>query len=137
MKLTKNRLGRIAATIVICALAIPSFTRAGGSDDEGPDAHVDAGPSYFGFVKDTNGKTVPDAKVTAEIKGKGSVITRTDKTGAYKLPGFGATLSPSLVTISCSKDGYKQTRTFTRTPLNKKPLTAIEIECTLQRGGAK
>jgi hypothetical protein len=137
MKLVLRWIGHTAATTLVCALVTFSLARAGGNDDEGPDAHVDAGPSYFGFVKDTAGKIVADAKVTAEIKGKGSVITRTDKTGAYKLPGFGATLSPSLVTISCGKDGYKQTRTFTRTALNKKPLTAIEIECTLQRLGAK
>ena len=76
-------------------------------------------------------------KVTAEIKGLGSVIARTNATGAYKLPGFGKDISPKNVTISCSKDGYKQTRSFTRTPLNKKPLTAIEIECTMQRVAAK
>jgi hypothetical protein len=110
---------------------------AGGSDDEAPDAHQDNGPNYFGFVKDTNGKTIPDAKITAEIKGKGSVIARTNATGAYKLPGFGKEIPPSNVVISCSKEGYKQTRSITRTPLNKKPLTAIEIECTMQKVGAK
>jgi hypothetical protein len=110
---------------------------SGGSDDEGPDAHQDAGPNYFGFVKDTNGKTIPDAKVTAEIKGKGSVIARTNATGAYKLPGFGKDIAPTNVVISCSKEGYKQTRALTRTPLNKKPLTAIEIECTMQKVAKK
>ena len=116
-----------------------TFTPAwpGGSDDEAPDAHQDNGPNYFGFVKDTNGKAVPDAKITAEIKGKGSVIARTNATGAYKLPGFGKDIPPANVAISCSKEGYKQTRAFTRTPLNKKPLTAIEIECTLQKIAAK
>lgn len=109
----------------------------GGSDDEAPDAHQDHGPNYFGFVKDTSGKVIPDAKVTAEIKGKGSVISRTNATGAYKLPGFGKEVPPANVIISCSKEGYKQTRALTRTPLNKKPLTAIEIECTMQRLGAK
>ena len=115
----------------------PTPLWAGGSDDEAPDAHQDNGPNYFGFVKDSNGKTIPDAKITAEIKGKGSVIARTNATGAYKLPGFGKDLPPSNVVISCSKDGYKQTRAVTRTPLNKKPLTAIEIECTMQKVGAK
>ena len=116
-----------------------AFTPAwpGGSDDEAPDAHQDHGPNYFGFVKDTTGKVIPDAKVTAEIKGKGSVIARTNATGAYKLPGFGKEVAPANVAISCSKDGYKQTRALTRTALNKKPLTAIEIECTMQKVGAK
>jgi hypothetical protein len=137
MKLARQWISYTVATTLACALGMFSLALGGGSDDEGPDAHVDAGPSYFGFVKDTSGKIVADAKVTAEIKGKGSVITRTDKTGAYKLPGFGVTLSPNQVAISCAKEGYKQTRTFTRTALNKKPLTAIEIECTMQRLGAK
>lgn len=110
---------------------------AGGSDDDAPDAHQDNGPNYFGFVKDTGGKTIADAKITAEIKGKGTVIARTNATGAYKLPGFGKDIPPNNVVISCSKDGYKQTRSFTRTPLNKKPLTAIEIECTLQKLAGK
>jgi hypothetical protein len=109
---------------------------AGGSDDEAPDAHQDHGPNYFGFAKDTSGKAIADAKITAEIKGKGSVITRTNATGAYKLPGFGKDVPPSNVAISCSKEGYRQTRSITRTPLNKKPLTAIEIECTMQKVGA-
>ena len=60
----------------------------------------------------TSGKIVPDAKVTAEIKGLGSVVTRSDKLGTYKLPGFGKHISPNNITISCSKDGYTQTRTL-------------------------
>jgi hypothetical protein len=114
-------------------LAIFGAAWAGGSDDEGPDAHQDNGPAYFGFVKDESGKAIPDAKVTAEVKGRGSVITRTNGTGAYKLPAFGKEVPPNNVTIACSKEGFKQTRSFTRTPLNKKPLPAIEIQCTMQR----
>ena len=126
----------LSVALSLCAFNVTPL-RAGGSDDEAPDAHQDHGPNYFGFVKDTAGKTIPDAKVTAEIKGKGSVIARTNATGAYKLPGFGKEVPPTSVIISCSKEGYKQTRTLTRTALNKKPLTAIEIECTLQKLGAK
>jgi hypothetical protein len=109
---------------------------AGGSDSGPEDVHDD-GPSYFGFVRDTNGKTIPDAKVTAEIKGMGSVITRTDKVGTYKLPGFGQHISPSIVTISCSKEGFRQVRTFNRTPAGKTPPKAIQVECQMQRIGAK
>jgi carboxypeptidase family protein len=133
MKLEKQWICEMAAMILFCSLAIFATAWAGGSDDEGPDAHVDAGPSYFGFVKDQSGKVIPDAKVTAEIKGRGSVITRTNATGAYKLPGFGKEVPPKNVAISCSKEGYKQMQSFTRTPLNKQPLAAIEIQCTMQR----
>jgi hypothetical protein len=112
-----------------------------GGEADSPDHSHDDGPNYYGFVKDTSGRVIPDAKVTADIKGlikgRASVIARTNATGAYRIPGFGKDVSPDNVTISCSKDGYKQTRTFVRTPLTKKPLTAIEIECTMQRLAAK
>lgn len=123
---------------VAIGLVLLLFTLAWpGGSDEGPDVHHDDGPTYFGFVKDSSGKAIPDAKVTAAIKGLGSVITRTNAAGSYKLPGFGKDISPDRVTISCSKDGFKQTRSFARTPLTKKPLTAVEIECTMQRAAAK
>jgi hypothetical protein len=127
-----------SATTVFLLAALASFTPAfaGGSDD-GPDVHQDDGPSFFGFVRDTSGKAIADAKVTAEIKGRGAVIARTNSTGVYLIPGFGKEISLNNVTISCAKEGYKQTRTLTRTPLNKKPLTKIEIECTMQRLAAK
>ncbi len=125
-----------AAAVLGLALAISGLAWAGGSSDE-PDIHEDSGPRYFGFVKETGGKVIPDAKVTAEIKGLGAVIARTDATGSYKLPGFGTRISPNDVTISCTKDGYKQTRTVRRPPPAKKPVTAIETECTMQRAGAK
>ena len=133
-----NLLRGFAAALVFGLIALISPSAwPGGSNDEGPEDHHDDGPSYFGFVKDSGGKAIADAKVTAEIKGRGSVITRTNATGVYKLPGFGKEVPPSNVVISCSKDGFKQTRALRRTPLNKKPLTAIEIECTMQRVAVK
>jgi hypothetical protein len=136
MKHAIGAAGFTAAVVlgVIFALSLPAW--AGGSSDE-PESHQDDGPSYFGFVKDTSGKVVSDAKVTAEIKGRGSVITRSDATGIYKLPGFGKQSAPNNVIISCSKDGYRQTRILRRPAPAKKPVTAIETECTMQRAGAK
>ena len=87
---------------------------AGGSgfgDDD--DDHENEGPAYFGFVKDTNGATVSDAKVTVAIKDRGGVITRTDALGAYRVPGFGKEIDPNEVLISCEKQGYKQVRVLT------------------------
>jgi Carboxypeptidase regulatory-like domain len=131
---------RIALTLMIALSSLSlMFSSAwpGGEAEFGTDHHHDDGPNYFGFVKDTSGRVIPDAKVTADIKGLGSVVARTNATGAYRIPGFGNHIPPQSVTISCSKDGYKQTRTFTRTPLSKKPLTAIETECTMQRLSTK
>jgi hypothetical protein len=114
------------------AVAVPAYVWPGGSDDSLPQDHHDDGPSYFGFVTDTSGKMISDAKVTAEIKGRGAVITRTNATGLYKLPGFGKEVAPNNVSISCSKDGYRQTRVLRRTPPNKS-VAAIETHCTMQR----
>jgi hypothetical protein len=108
---------------------------AGGSgfgDDD--DTSEDEGPAYFGFVKDANGATLPDAKVTVSIKDRGGVVTRTDALGAYKVPGFGKEISPNDVQITCEKEGYKQTKILRRSlppPDSKIP---VETECTMQRG---
>jgi hypothetical protein len=137
MKLAIKRIGLAAGIALGLMLTTSTPVRPGGSGDEGPDDHQDNGPSYFGFVKDAAGKIIPDAKVTAEIKGRGTVITRSDKVGTYKLPGFGKEIDPKNVIVSCNKEGYKQLRTFRRPPTGKGPVTAIETECTMQRIGAK
>jgi hypothetical protein len=36
--------------------------------------------------------------------------------------------------VSCEKTGYKQLKTFRRTPANAANVPIIETECTLQRG---
>ncbi len=123
----------LALSLSVCTWA-PAW--AGGELGDARD-HVHDGLAIFGFVKDTAGKAIRDAKVTADIKGLGSVIARTDATGVYKFPGFGKGITQNQVSISCSKDGYKQTRTLNRTSPAKKPVTAIEIECTMQQAGAK
>ena len=134
MKLISGRIGVVVGTALGLMLTMSTPVWPGGSGDEGPDDHQDNGPSYFGFVKDANGKIVPDAKVTAEIKGRGSVVTRSDKVGTYKLPGFGKEIDPKNVLISCSKDGYRQIRTFRRTQPGKAAVAAVvETECTLER----
>jgi hypothetical protein len=136
-------LARIVLSLVVAVGSMTlMFSPAWPGGELGQDDHDhDDGVNFFGFVKDVNGRAIPDAKVTADIKGlikgRASVVARTNATGAYRIPGFGKEISPNNVTISCAKDGYKQTRTFIRSPLNKKPLTAVEIECTMQRIGAK
>jgi hypothetical protein len=130
-------LGRRAsvASLVVGIVCIASTALwAGGSgfgDDDDDDA--DAGPAYFGFVKDSNGGTMPDAKVTVGIKDRGGVVTRTDALGAYKVPGFGKEVNPDEVQINCEREGYKQARTSRRPlppPDSKIP---VETDCIMQR----
>jgi hypothetical protein len=125
----------IASSAVAGMCILSTALWAGGSgfgDDD--DTSEDEGPAYFGFVKDTNGATMPDAKVTVAVKERGGVVTRTDALGAYKVPGFGKEIDPKDVEIICEKEGYKQARTLRRNlppPDSKLP---VETECTLRRG---
>jgi hypothetical protein len=121
-----------AVLIVALTLCVPSLVRAGGmsfSDDADTDA--DEGPSYFGFVRGVDGPGIADAKVTADVNGRGALVTRTDILGVYKIPGFGKDINPDTVAISCAKDGYTQTNVL-RHPRGD-PKDPIEIECYLKK----
>src|ERR1700750_58600 len=111
------RVGRMAGAIlaITCAVSLAAWAGGAGFGDD-DDNSEEEGPSYFGFVKDTNGSTMPDTKVTVGIKDRGGVVTRTDALGAYKVPGFGKEIEPKDVEVTCEKQGYKQTRTLRRMP---------------------
>src|SRR6266550_1279041 len=125
----------VASMIVGAVCMVATAVWAGGAgfgDDD--DNSEEEGPSYFGFVKDANGATMPDAKVMVGVKGRGGVVTRTDALGAYKVPGFGKDVDPQEVEVSCERQGYRQSRIFRRPlppPDSKIP---VETECTMQRG---
>jgi len=101
-----------------------------GDDDEDT---ADEGPAYFGFVRDTSGSTIPDAKVTVGIANRGGVVTRTDALGAYKVPGFGKEVDPKDVIVSCEKEGFKQVKVLRRATAATATVPIVETECTLQR----
>jgi hypothetical protein len=95
-----------------------------------PDEFVEEGGSvFFGFVKDTRGVAIADARVRVTFKNM-AFATRTDVLGAYRI---GTTTDPELSEVSCSKDGYEQAGTTRKSPPGVKSL--IEIDCTLQRAG--
>src|SRR5437879_2702345 len=69
-----GRRGSIASVVVGLTCVVATLAWAGGSgfgDDD--DAGEDEGPPYFGFVKDANGSTLPDSKVTVSVKDRGGV----------------------------------------------------------------
>jgi hypothetical protein len=126
--------GSIASVVMGLTCILSTAVWAGGSsfgDDD--DDSADEGPAYFGFVRDTSGGTVPDAKVTVGIVNRGGVVTRTDALGAYKVPGFGKDIDPGEVVVSCEKEGYKQIKTLRRTAPAALNVPIIETECTLGR----
>jgi hypothetical protein len=132
---SRGRRRSIASAVIGAACILSTALWAGGAgfgDDD--DNSEEEGPSYFGFVKDTNGATVPDAKVTVAVKNRGGVVTRTDALGAYKVPGFGKEVDPSDVEVACDKQGYKQLRTLRRMRApNADVKIPVETECTMQR----
>jgi hypothetical protein len=132
MKPPVRCLGRRAGAVlaIACALSIAAWAGGAGFGDD-DDNTAEEGPSYFGFVRDTNGATVPNAKVTVAAKNH-SIITRTDLLGTYKVPGFGTEVDPKDVEISCDKPGYKQLRVVRRSSPSRDPKIPIETECTLQ-----
>jgi hypothetical protein len=118
--------------VLIPGAALAGADAADGHDDEaGPSA--EEGPGYFGFVKDAGGVPVRDARVSASYRDKLTLVTRTNATGGYKLPGFKKDISPDEVIISCSKEGYRQVRVFRHPPPRGKPVRAVETECRLQK----
>jgi hypothetical protein len=112
-------------------MALPGLCLAGGTGFGDDDSDDDNGPSYFGFVREVDGPGVADAKVTAALKDRGALVTRSDIMGVYKIPGFGKDVDPKDVTIACAKDGYKET-SVDRRP-SSDPKDPVEIECYLQK----
>jgi hypothetical protein len=128
------RVTPVLGLIVVLTCAVPALVRAGGTgfgDDD--DSEANEGPSYFGFVREEGGAGIADAKVTAELKDRGALVTRTDIMGVYKIPGFGKDVDPSEVNITCAKEGYKSA-SVVRQPHDADDVKdPIEIECYLKK----
>jgi hypothetical protein len=118
----------LAAVFVLIAFA--QQVRAGGVNF-GEDSDTNDGPSYFGFVRDGDGSPVPGARVTAAPQAGGSLVTRSNGMGVYKIPGFAKEIDPKTVDISCAKDGYRQGDVVRRGQADAKD--PVEVDCTLQK----
>lgn len=118
----------VSMAVVLVALA--AVARAGGVNF-GEDSDTNDGPSYFGFVRDADGSPVAGARVTAAPKAGGSLVTRSNSMGVYKIPGFAKEIDPKTVDLSCAKDGYTQANVLRRGQVDTKD--PIEIDCTLQK----
>ena len=118
----------IAISLAVLAAALPA--RAGGVNF-GEDSDSNDGPSYFGFVRDAGGSPVSGARVTAAPQAGGSLVTRSNSMGIYKIPGFAKDIDPKTVDITCSKDGYAQNNVVRRGQADAKD--PVEIDCTLQK----
>jgi hypothetical protein len=108
-----------------CGQSAPAL--GGGAMLDEDDNHA----YYFGSVKDANGAAVVNAKVKMQTKTI-TIMTQSNDVGAYKLPVIGATVNPDELTISCSKDGYRQLDVVRRSAPGGDGKEPVEIDCTLQ-----
>lgn len=100
-------------------------------------AHTDeealAQASFFGFVRDSSGTAVVDAKVTANFTTrKIKLIARSDATGAFMISKLGDNTDPKTVTITCDKDGYRFDKVVPR-DINPKIGQPTEVDCILAK----
>lgn len=134
MTVLMRRLAVAAGLTAGLACGVPALTMqalAGGDDYDATSEPVDAGPSYFGFVRDARGSPVSDARVILRPKSGDGVEVKTNVLGLYRTH-VNKDADPVSVEISCDKDGYRQTRVLRRTPPSA-GARVIETDCTLQR----
>ena len=107
---------------------------AGGSGLDEPD-NADVGTPFFGIVKDldNHGRAMPDAKVTASLKGGNtSFVMRADAQGHFRFTGFAKDVDPNTVEITCTVEGYKLERTVRR-KLSNDPGAPVEVDCLMAK----
>lgn len=124
-------------TVIALMLASMQALHAGGSGLDEPD-DTDVGTPFFGAVKnlDAGGKLIPDAKVTASLKGGNtSFVMRADARGHFKFTGFAKDVDPKTVDISCAVDGYRLERTVRR-KLSNDPGAPVEVDCLMTKQAA-
>jgi hypothetical protein len=123
-----------ARTISIIAAAVALAAGgawAGGAPDEEADQQIPS-KAFVGFVRDTSGNIVADAKVVASYKsGTTELITHTDATGHYRIPGFSNDANADSVDIACSKNGFRQAETRKRRATSTGLGIPVEVDCVL------
>ncbi len=123
--------GWMIGLIAVSLISLPALPARAGGVNFGEDSDTNDGPSYFGFVRDAGGSPVAGARVTAAPQAGGSLVTRSNSMGVYKIPGFAKDIDPKTVAITCDKDGYKQADVVRRGQADAKD--PVEIDCTLQK----
>ena len=90
----------------------------------------DDGVPYFGFVRDSKGKMIPNASIMATTPSGSSFVVQGDHMGRYRIPGFSKSVDAKRVQITCSKSGYKLVARDRRL-LRGAPNGPIETNCIL------
>ena len=94
----------LALGVILCLSGSASAGGGGFAPDED-----DAGPRFFGFVKDSDNNVIDDVKITVKIKKLNTtLVLRTDAQGHFRVRGLDESLDPAEIDISCSKEGYRE-----------------------------
>ncbi len=68
----------------------------------------DEGVPYFGFVRDSKGKLIPERHDLRRPPPPGrAFVVQADNMGHYRIPGFSKSVDPKRVQVTCSKPGYR------------------------------
>ena len=125
----------IAVVAASMALAAPAFANGGDFFEElsaswSAASSADEGVPYFGFIRDTKGKLIPNASVSATTASGSSFVVQADSMGHYRIPGFSKSVDATKVSVTCSKPGYKLVSRDRRI-LRSAPKAPIETDCVL------
>jgi len=116
--------------LALATAALSTAALAGGDDYDPANDKEREGPVYFGFVRDANGAAVSGATVTLVSTNGQKASLNSNAVGLYRTH-INADTNPNTVTVSCAKDGFKQTR------VQRRPSVAVaamvETNCFLQR----
>jgi hypothetical protein len=103
--------------------------KAGGGEYEYADDTEEAGPAYFGFVRDDRGINISGAKAILTSKSGIKIETKTNVLGVYRTH-ISKLVKPEDVTLSCQKEGYSQIRLINRPNTTKR---YVETDCILKK----
>jgi hypothetical protein len=121
-----------AGVLLASQMLLPSRLRAGGNESEAMDDHEHGAP-FFGEAKDVSSmKPLQGVVVKAKVSnGRGApILINTNIDGRFKLPGFGKTVDPDTVEVTCAKNGYRTLGVIRRRVANGFD-APVEIECLL------
>ena len=107
---------------------LPQFCFAGGGEYDFPDDTGEAGPAYFGLVRDDRGWNIPSTKAILTTKNGIKVEVKTNVLGLYRTH-ISKSVKAEDVTLSCQKEGYIQLKLVNRGSSNR----YVETDCILKK----
>ena len=114
----------------MAVLSAPVARAGGGDDDAAGDVAVE-GPSYYGFVWDTRGATIPGATVVLRGKTGKPAEQKANLLGMYRTH-INKDVKPGDVVMACEKAGYRQTKVVRR-QLPDASAARVQIDCVMQK----